>query len=117
MAQPFPTYIRSRRRKWALTQRELGELLGGISASAISKYETLARTPSIEVMMAFEIVFGETAHGLFPALSYGVRRAVHGNATALLDRLAANTDARSVRKRALLDDLITRSQQDHDGSR
>lgn len=115
MAQPLPTYLRSRRRKWALTQHELAELLGSVSTSAISKYETLARTPSLEVMIAFELVFGEPSGDLFPALSQGVRRAVVHNAVALRDRLAERTDAKSVRKRRLLDELIIRSQRPYEG--
>jgi transcriptional regulator with XRE-family HTH domain len=113
MARPLPTYLRSHRRAWALTQRELAELLGDVSPSAISKYETLTRTPSLEVMVALEVVFGEPSHELFPALSHAVRRAVVLNATALVDRLAEKRDAKSVRKRRLLEDLIIRSQEDH----
>jgi transcriptional regulator with XRE-family HTH domain len=114
MAQPLPTYLRSQRRKWALTQRELAELLGNMSAAAVSKYETLARTPSLKVMLAFELLFGEPASELFPAIAQRVRRAVLRNAAALRDRLAANRDARSVRKCRLLDEAITRLQQLHE---
>ncbi len=115
MTQPLPSYLRTYRRKWALTQRELAELLGGVSSDAISKYETLARLPSIQVMLGIEIVFDEKSHDLLPALSYSVRRSVRRNAVALIDRLADKTDARSVQKRRLLDDLITRLTESYEG--
>ena len=35
MAQPLPSYLRTFRRRWALSQRELAELLGGITRGAI----------------------------------------------------------------------------------
>lgn len=108
MAQPLPSYLRSRRRKWALTQRELAELVGAISEDAIYRYETLASKPSLEVMLGFEIVFDESPHALLPALMASVRRTVRRNAATLQDRLAERTDARSLRKRQLLDDIITR---------
>jgi transcriptional regulator with XRE-family HTH domain len=114
MAQPLPSYLRSERRKWALTQRELAELLGDISPSVISKYETLVRTPSAETMLGLQVVFGVEPHTLFPALSDVMRRAVIVKAVALGERLADKQDARSLRKRRLLDDMISRSQQTYE---
>ena len=112
--QPLPTYLRSHRRKWALTQRDLAVLLGDVSASTVSKYETLARTPSPEAMFALEVVFKVPASALFPALSRAARRAVLRNAAALEDRLAERHDARSVRVRLLLTDILTHSPQNHE---
>jgi transcriptional regulator with XRE-family HTH domain len=114
MAQPLPSYLRTHRRKWALTQRELAQLLGELTASAVSKYETLARTPSLEVMLGFEVVFDQRSHDLIPATSAAIRRTISRNATALLTELAEKTDARSARKRRLLDDLITRLTESHE---
>ncbi len=109
MAQPFPTYLRTNRRKWALSQRELADLVGGVSAGAISKYETLARPPSAELLLACEFIFDQPAHALFPAMALGVVRAVLRNAQILRAELADKHDAESVRKRRLLDDVVIRS--------
>jgi len=111
MAPPFPTYLRTHRRKWALSQGELAELLGGITADAISKYETLARPPSSELLIACEFVFEQPALALFPAMSLAIAREILGNARAIRGRLADRSDAQSVRKRLLLDNLIIRSEQ------
>lgn len=114
MNQPLPSYLRTRRRKWALTQSELAELLGERSRSVVSKYETLERTPNHEALLALEFVFEETARSLFPALSHEVRRTVLRNAVALREKLAEKSDARSLRKRKLLDALIIRLTEHHD---
>lgn len=116
MADLLPTYLRKHRRKWALTQCDLARLLGEVSTSAISKYETLARTPRLETMLALEVVFDEVSESLFPALAEEVRRAVVRNAIVLRDEFAGRTDARSIRKHRLLDELISRSQQPNEGT-
>jgi transcriptional regulator with XRE-family HTH domain len=109
MIQPLPTYLRSHRRKWAFTQRELAGLIGCVSADAISKYEALERTPRTEVAMALEIIFEETPKELFPVLSHAVHCEVLRNAKLLQKKLAEMTDAKSARKRQFLEALITRS--------
>ena len=109
MAQPFPTYLRTNRRKWALSQGELAELLGGVTADTISKYETLVRPPSAEMLVACEFIFEQPAHTLFPAMSLGIIRAIVRNAETIRARLADGRDAESARKRRLLDGIITRS--------
>jgi transcriptional regulator with XRE-family HTH domain len=108
MAQPFPTYLRTHRRKWALSQGELAELLGDMTADAISKYETLARPPSTELLIACEFIFEQPAHELFPALSFSIIRTIQRNAEAIRARLADKDDAQSARKRRLLEGIIIR---------
>lgn len=109
MAQPFPSYLRTNRRKWALSQGELAELLGGVTADAISKYETLTRQPNAELLIACEFVFEQPAHALVPAMSFAIVRAVLCNAKAIRARLGDKTDAQSRRKCRLLDGLIIRA--------
>lgn len=117
MLQPLPSYLRTYRRTWALSQRELAELVGDISASNVSKFETLARVPSLEVALAFETVFDVSAEDLFPALSFAVRREVLRNAAALNAQLPLDGDPRLMRKRELLRTLITNLTFFHDASR
>jgi transcriptional regulator with XRE-family HTH domain len=116
MALPLPTYLKSHRRSWSLTQTELAELLGGISKSSISQYERLGRTPSAEVMFALELVFGEPSATLFPGLANPIARNVLRKATELQSKFAHRDDARSRRKRELLEKVITRLRQPHEGT-
>ena len=101
----LPSYLRSRRRSWALTQQELALLLGFDNRSAVSKYETLARTPTPEALVGIGFIFSEQAHELFPALGFPAIRTVRANAIALREELAHRRDALAERKRQLIDDL------------
>src|SRR5437588_10316391 len=85
MAQPLPTYLRTHRRKWALSQRELALLLGGSSRSTISQYETLVRTPHREALIGLEFIFSGQSSQLFPTIELSIIRAVMGNAVGLRD--------------------------------
>ena len=82
----------------------------GASESIVSKYELLSRSPSLEAMLAMEVVFGELSRDLFPAKYHEQRRAVTRRAELLLEGLVRRQDRRSIRKRELLCGLITRSQ-------
>ena len=110
--RPFPTHVRKQRRRWALSQRELAQLLGG-SESIVAKYERGARTPSLEAALALEVVFGIVPRDLFPSKFHDQRRAVVRRAEALLESLASRQDRQTRRKRKLLGELITRSQTQH----
>ena len=48
MPQPLPIYLRTYRKRGCLTQGELGFLLGSRSGTKISRYERLARTPTLK---------------------------------------------------------------------
>lgn len=106
---PLPTHVRRYRRDWALTQRELGVLLGGIGRGSVSRYERLGMMPGFEVLIALEFIFGTHGHDLYPGLALSVIRAVRDNAVSLKDSTLTDSDAASLRKRRLLDDVITRS--------
>jgi transcriptional regulator with XRE-family HTH domain len=108
------SHVRRQRRRWALTQLELAGLLAA-SESIVSKYETLARLPSLEALIALEIIFGHSARDLFPAIYHEQRRAVLRVAETLLVSLSSRLDKRSRRKSELLRDLITRHALSHEG--
>lgn len=101
--------LKKHRRAWALSQRELAMLLGGKSRVAVTLYETQRRKPSLEALISFELIFGSPVHSLFPSLALAVARTVRKNAVRMREGLCAKSDAASVRKCRLLDDLITRS--------
>jgi transcriptional regulator with XRE-family HTH domain len=93
---------------WALTQRELGALLG-IRKQSVSQYEQLSRVPRQKILISLELIFAEPAHVLFPTHSQSVAYAVMANAVALREVLLRNPNGASARKRRFLDDLISRS--------
>src|ERR1700722_5008905 len=88
---PLPTQVRRYRRAWALTQRELGVLLGGMSDETVSRYERLGAMPGHVSLIALELIFGTHAHELFPAIGVSVVRTVRDNAVSLRDSLLSGS--------------------------
>ncbi len=104
---PYPSYLRTHRSRWALTQRELGALLG-ISEEAISRYESLNRTPRPETIIGAEFVFGVHARRIFPSLYAAVELKIAERAALLAETLCGLTDADSLIKRQLLEEIASR---------
>lgn len=71
---PYPCRLRPYRKAAALSQRDLGLLLGLASQSSVSEYEAALKRPSLSTVVASEILFGVPARDLFPALYEEVRQ-------------------------------------------
>ncbi len=110
---PYPSYLRTHRRRWALTQPELAALLGGLSASLISKCEKLTRRPSVDVLIGSEFIFGEPARRLFPALYASIELGVTTRAAIAAEALAARMDRDALVQRELLDGIALRAANDN----
>ncbi|HEY4941398.1 MAG TPA: hypothetical protein VII56_08210 [Rhizomicrobium sp.] len=109
---PYPSYLRTHRKRWALTQPELGALLGDRSASLISKYEKLELTPSVEVVIGSEFIFGESARRLFPALYASVEAGITLRAVDLAEVLSTADGKAAQVKRELLEAIALRAASD-----
>ena len=59
-------YLRTHRRNWGLTQKELAKLVGTASSVQISRYENGKRAPKIEVALACQVIFGVPPSIMFP---------------------------------------------------
>ena len=103
-------YLKTHRRLWALTQRELGKLTG-LTRQAISHYEHQMMLPSFEIALRLEIIFGKTPGYLFPALYERVEEAVMREAAALRETLEGVGDTASRKKIELLDAMMKRATQ------
>jgi transcriptional regulator with XRE-family HTH domain len=102
-----PQYLSTLRKQWALTQPELGKLIG-VSASAISKYERRIRVPHPKVILALEFVFGCSARAIFPALFVMIEDELGVRTAELEFSIRHREDAASERKRQLLLKFVTR---------
>ena len=71
---PYPCRLRPYRKAAALSQRDLGLLLGLASQSSVSEYEAALKRPSLSTVVASEILFGVPARDLFPALYEEIRQ-------------------------------------------
>ena len=56
------------RKRWALTQPELAELLGYRGRSHVSRLENCRSTPTTRTLLALEMIFGKGPYALFPEL-------------------------------------------------
>jgi transcriptional regulator with XRE-family HTH domain len=109
---PYPSYLRTNRKRWALSQAELGALLGDYSASIIYKYEKVERNPSTETLIGAEFVFGEPARRLFPGLYASVELAVTNRAAILAELLKKSSGGDALVKRELLEAIALRAASD-----
>jgi transcriptional regulator with XRE-family HTH domain len=95
------SYLVTHRKKWGLNQSELGALLG-LSRQAISNYELEIRPVPAELIVASELLFGEPFFEVFPAFSEAIEDDIGARALALEAKLLRRTDAKSLKKLALL---------------
>jgi transcriptional regulator with XRE-family HTH domain len=118
MSSPVHSYLRTHRRKWALTQKELAFLLGQKSSAHISRLEQGKRMPSTDVILACEVLFGIKPRSLFPKLYEDAEKAVLSRAAILHERLGNQTSKSAMRKKeflaALLKGTVTQINQDEE---
>lgn len=97
----------SQRKRVALSQDEAAFLLGKHVGSGISRYEQLARKPTLETALALELILQRPARELFGDLYRGVEERVAARAKVLrykTDRGKPNR--RTARKRQALAHII-----------
>ena len=109
--EPLANYIRTHRRKAALTQDELAFLLGCEHGTKISRYERERRTPNFEATLAFEAAFGVPIRELFAGRFHQVEQSVVARARELIEILRKKKPSAAVsRKLTLLMEICERSQ-------
>lgn len=101
------TYVKMFRKCSGLSQDEVAELLGCKHGSKVSRYERGGRLPSLEAVIALEIVFGTSTRELFR----GHHERVYQQVRRRAQRLSRRVDARPLtpgvkRKMDFLVDLI-----------
>jgi len=105
--------ISLRRRHAALTQGELAHLLG-ISQSVLSRLEdNEAKELWFDVALALTVVFGDAPHRMFSRHYRRIEEQVMTRAADLHEANRGKSDRKSLRKRALLDDMMRRATTSH----
>jgi transcriptional regulator with XRE-family HTH domain len=106
MSRKPQNYVRTCRRRSGLSQRELAFLLGCENESKVSRYEHIARVPTLEAALAYEAVFGVPTRKLFAGVYEHTLITVQERAKVLVERLAQNkSDMQTTRKLELLASL------------
>ncbi|HTK34925.1 MAG TPA: hypothetical protein VL358_06505 [Caulobacteraceae bacterium] len=103
-------YVRAYRKRNALTEDELGFLIGRRSKTSVSQIETGMRVPTLECALALQVVFGPLLRDLFPDLYEHVEDAAMRRAHVLYEKLKDRTDVRSKTKLALLEEMAARKE-------
>src|SRR5262245_56996167 len=106
------SYLRSVRRRWGFTQRELAFLSGIKSGTVLSRVEGMKRAPTLGVALACVIIFGLAPPELFPALIDEVQRSVLRRANTLYEELQGNASKSTRAKLDFLELLLARLEED-----
>lgn len=99
--------LRTHRRIWGFSQRELSVLLGYASHTEIARIEQGKRAPSIETALACTALFGVSIKELFPQLFDHAERRVCARISDFDLGLTHHTTPQAERKRELLAQLCT----------
>jgi transcriptional regulator with XRE-family HTH domain len=103
------SYLRTYRRNWGLTQEELAELIGTVSAKQISHFENGKRDFGIEVALACQVIFGIPPSAMFPHAYTLVEEEVMRNMKRLDLALLNTTSPIGLRKRELYSMALQRA--------
>ncbi len=101
-------YLRSHRKRAALSQAELAFLLGARSGAKVCRYERSARAPNLETVFAYEIIFNQSGRELFPKLYERIERDIAARAKVLRHRVARRPARRTRKQQQLLTRLAAR---------
>jgi len=102
-------YVRTLRRRWALTQKELADLLGFENRACISRIEQDKRIPSLESALALEVLFGVAPRAMFPRVYAETEEEVMRMALHLYEATFHSSSLQQQRKRQALDLALKRA--------
>jgi DNA-binding XRE family transcriptional regulator len=102
-------YLRALRRRSALSQEDVAFLLGAFTGSRVSRHETGACGPPIEVALAYEVIFGAGMAEIYEHELLEIAKHVRQRARTLHESMAHRlNDPRRKEKRAALEQIIRR---------
>lgn len=95
-------YLRIHRRKFGLSQRELGRLIGYRNEFPVSRHERNLSVPPLLVALAYEIVFQVPVAAIFAGFQTTVAAMVATNLEEFTNRLQSTSTNRRVSKETML---------------
>lgn len=109
LSADHPNPMRNTRKRWALSQRELAHLLGGLSATSVGRIEMGRRWPTLPVALGYQVIFGNQPAELLPSLYEAVEEDVMNRAASLSIRLEGRPGGAAALKRRLLAEMVSRA--------
>src|SRR5258707_5939730 len=105
-------HLRSYRKTFGLSQREIARLLGSRQGSNVCRYERFRSVPSLQTAIAYEIIFKTSLSDLLPDLYAEVRELVSRRARTLLKKNPTAAPPSHKAKLAFFESLATVSTDD-----
>ena len=105
-------YLRTFRKRSALTQVDIAFLLGARSGAKVSRLERLSRFPNLKTAFACQVIFGVPADALFPGLYRDIASHLAERAKVLRLTVSRRESTRGSERRVkMLDGIVTRTSQ------
>ena len=105
----LPNYLRSHRKRLALSQHEMAFLLGSGTPAAVSRYEAFLREPGLRQVLAYLLILHKPVHELFAGLYVKVGKEVAIRARVLLARKSnQGPNRKTEQKRKMLNEILIR---------
>jgi transcriptional regulator with XRE-family HTH domain len=117
MDHRLKSYLRTFRRRFGFTQRELAFLIGIDSRGAVSCIERCKRKPSLEVLVVCAFIFGSSPSELFPTLILELHKAALERAIVLYEELQGDPSSTTRAKLDFLEEFLGKAQVDEINSR
>ncbi len=102
-------YVRTHRRRWALTQKEVAALLGFESRTTVSRIEQGKHVPNLETALALEVLFGVAPREMFSQIFDEIEEQVMRQSLVLYEATLQSSKPRERRKRELLEIALKRA--------
>jgi len=102
-------YLRTQRRGWGFSQREVAFLLGFKDRSLVSRLELNKQNPNLKAAFGCEVLFGEAGKELFPRFYTKIQDDFMRRAKVLHTRLQREGSPEASKKLDLLDDALKRA--------
>ena len=108
MSAPLESYLRTFRKRSGFSQAEVAFLLGSTSGAKVSRYERLARQPTLPTIFAFEVIFRAPVRDLFAGFYQKVEKETRSRAQLLARKLArSQANGTAARKLGVLETLAS----------
>ncbi len=104
----MPTYLKTHRKRWGLSQDEVARLAGCQNRVSVAQYEGLRALPTLETAFALQALFGVPAHEIFPGTYLKVENEVKSRASGMLGELPEQSESKIVKLKRKLVEAVSR---------
>lgn len=105
----IPCYLRTLRREWGMTQKELAELMLRGGRARVSGVERNLVSPNAAEIVAYSLLFGMPPAEIFPAFYDHVEEALIAKAYVFHEVLSDDQSSVAARKRKLFQGALARA--------